>query len=323
MSALRVFWSFLFVITLIGAVPSPVTAAGFNMSVGTGYLQGFTRYQLGGHFAYVNGPEGNNHFPISELKFPLDAPMLRVDLGTRIDNRLRLRLNGQTNLNERTGKMEDSDWVHAPGQLDVFSRSDTEMRAWLVDGVAEYSIRELSFTDPDGSGKIYHSRYYGGLGFKYQKFEFDCSNLYQWWPSDPSRLPYSDPRLILKYEVEYQIPYLLLGIDMTDSGKLIRNLHLGFAPFLHVEDKDQHLLRGKTNTADHGWGGYAFFMGAEGRYELSRGWYLAGDLSLMVLESKGVSVATFSGAGAVDNHSIDEKIKSQQISGFIRLGYDF
>jgi hypothetical protein len=47
-----------------------------SVSVGTGYLTGDTQYQIGGRTIHADGAY-EFHFPLSELKFPLDAFMVK------------------------------------------------------------------------------------------------------------------------------------------------------------------------------------------------------------------------------------------------------
>ena len=313
------FGFFLFLLLCVAAI-SPLQAADFESSLGAGLMFGSTQYQIGGHFVDAEGTQGTIHFPLSELKFPVTALMARVDFDWRLSERLRLRVNGQTNLTEETDKMEDSDWLFYTTQLDIYSKSDTEMRAWLADAAIDYTFAEVPFAAGRERGQQYQANYYAGVGLRYQKFEFDCSNVYQWYPSSPSTPADYVPGLGLKYEIEYQIPYVELGVNFEGPGKVSGNFLLGYAPVLHAEDKDQHLLRDMVSVTDYGWDGHAWILEGTLRYQLNEKWFLRGDLAGMWLETNGMSDTA---VGGVYNHSIEQKAESNQGSIFINLGYDF
>lgn len=299
---------------------SAVEAAELDVSLGTGYLSGYTRYQIGGHVAVADGSSEDFHFPISELKFPLDSVMGQLAVGIRLDEKLTLKLKGQTNITADTGSMEDSDWLFSVTQLDIFSESDTEMRAWLGEATVEYTLSEIYYLAGRGHEQSYRARYYASLGYKYQKYSFECSNVLQWYPSLPAIPGDFFANLGLKYEAEYQLPYIMLGIDIQGADKGSGGLSVGYIPVVNFKDEDQHLLRDKVNVSDHGWGGQGWIIKAAGRYVLSDHWYLDGDLSWMTAESSGVSKASF---GGVYDHSIEQKIENTQIGLFINLGYSF
>lgn len=320
MSGFRSFLVSLTLVLLVGGTLSPVIAADVEMSLGTGYLYGYTQYQIGGHVSAADGSQSNFHFPISELKFPLDSVMGQLEVNISFSEKLALKLKAQTNITDDTGKMEDSDWLVVPSQLDIFSESDTEMRAWLGDATLKYTFGQTHFASGRDRSDGYLASYTAGLGFKYQKYNFDVSNVLQWYPSSPSTPADFVAGLVLKYEAEYMIPYLELGMEIQGPNKGSGGFSVGFIPVLHFEDEDQHLLRDKVNVADHGWTGYGWFVKAEGRYNLNGSWYLSGDLSWLMMESSGVSDASF---GGVYDHSIDHEIKSSQASLFVNLGYDF
>ena len=302
---------------------SPATAADYDFSIATGYLKGDSTYRIGGLVDGADGSQSNFHFPISELMFPLDAVMLKTEFEVSFSDRWRLSLNAQTNITENTGKMEDSDWL-SPGRLDIYSESDTEMRALLFDGKLRYTFyrgyyAESSANSLNGGSDLLFS-YSAGLGYKHQNFDFEVSNLDQWYPSSPSTPHDRVSGLVLTYEVEYWIPYLELAMDINKSDKFSFELGFAYAPIINVKDEDHHLLRNKVNVADHDWNGSARFFTLKGRYNFNERWHMAAEIENMSLESEGRSVASFSG---VYDHTIDHKIESEQSSGFLTVGYSF
>jgi outer membrane protease len=302
---------------------SPVVAADFDFSVSSGYLLGDSTYQIGGHVdAEATGPE-DLHFPISELKFPLDAVMLKAEFGVDFADRWRFSLSGQTNITDDTGKMEDSDWV-TPGSLDIYSESDTDMRAWLFDGKLSYTFYRGNYgetwtTDTERGGDVLFF-YSAGVGYKHQHYDFDVSNVDQWYPSSPSTPHDRYPGPVLTYEVEFWMPYIELAMELNKADKFFFNFSLAYAPRINAKDEDHHLLRSKVNRADHDWNGDAHFITAKGRYNINEHWFVALEVEKIHIESEGRSDAYLYG---VYDHTIDHEIKSDQLSSFLKFGYSF
>lgn len=310
------------ILTFITIAPA---TAGVSLSLGTGYLSGDTQYRIGGRVITADEVV-DLHFPISELKFPLDATMLQAAASVDISKRWSFLTRAAINLTDDTGKMEDSDWgVYSsnPKTLDVFSKSDTEMDALLLEGKITYLLYQGYYGQSDASERVNQDiqfSYYLGLGYKYQRFDFDVSNVHQWYPSAPSEPHDRISGLALIYEAEYQIPYLELSMDMDIAGKFLLEIGLGYAPWINFKDKDQHLLRDKVNKADHDWDGNAAFARLKGRYNITPRWFVDLDLETMQIRSEGRSSAYFSG---VWDHSIEHKIKSKQYSAYVSMGGSF
>lgn len=302
---------------------SPAVAADYDFSLSTGYLKGDTTYQIGGHVNYADGSQGDIHFPLSELMFPLDSVMLKAEGEVTFADKWHLSLSGQTNITDDTGETEDSDWL-SPGSLDIFSTSDTEMRALLFDGKVNYTFYQgyygATSTNNFGTRSNLLFSYSGGLGYKHQKFDFDISNLHQWYPSSPSTPHVRVSGLVGTYEVEYWIPYLELGMEIKKTDKFSFDLKIAYAPIVKVQDEDHHLLRNNVYKTDYEWNGSAAFITGKGRYNINQHWFLAAGVEWMEIESEGRSDAYFSG---VYDHTIDQKIDSSQLSSFLTVGYSF
>jgi len=148
----------------------------------------------------------------------------------------------------------------------------------------------------------------------------EYSNVHQWDPSAPDQPHDRVSGLALIYEVEYQIPYLELSMEMDIANRFLLEIGLGYAPWINFKDKDQHLLRDKVNKADHDWNGDAAFARFKGRYNITSRWFVDLDLESLRIQSEGRSNAYFAG---VWDHSIEHKIKSKQYSAYLSLGGRF
>jgi len=295
--------------------------AGVSASIGTGYLAGDTQYQIGGRVIDADGVY-DFHFPISELKFPLDAFMVKGTVTADFAERWSLMASAATNITDDTGNTENRDWL-TPNSLDIYSESDTEMDALLLEGKVSYMFYQWY----DGHGSIsgisnrnIQFSHFAGLGYKYQRFDFEVSNLDQWYPTSPSTPHDLVSGLVATYEAEYQIPYLELSMEMKVAEKFLLELGVAYAPFVDFQDEDQHLLLDKVNRADHDWAGDAMFVRLKGRYNFNPHWFLELDAEAMKIESEGESNAYF---GGVWDHSIDHEVESEQYSAYLSIGASF
>lgn len=316
----------IFVICLY-LVSSPAAFAGVDLSVGGGYLANDIQYQIGGRTVSADGSVADLHFPLSELNFPLDSYVVKGQVDVDFADKWALMFNAETNLTDDTGQMVDSDWGvwdESPAdQLDIYSKSDTEMDLLSFEGKVTYELYRgylgQDSPNPDlGNADILFS-YTLGAGYKYQKFDFDVYDLEQWYPSAPQEPRDYVDGLVLTYEAEYQIPYLELGMEMNASETFILQLGLAYAPFIAFRDEDRHLLRDKVNKADHGWDGSALMGRLSMRYNFSD-WYVSADFEAMEIESEGESKAYY---GGVWDHTIDHEMSSHQYRSYLMLGYSF
>jgi outer membrane protease len=324
---MRLKYQLILICSLLVFFTSPALA-GVDFSVGGGYLAGDTQYQIGGRTLFADGSADNIHFPLSELSFPLDSYVVKGQIDIDFGKKWGLMLTAETNVTDDSGKMEDSDWGLNEGspidQLDVYSESETEMDMHAFEGKLSYQLYqgyygETALNSETGNSNIIFS-YTVGLGYKYQKYDFDVYDLDQWYPSAPNVPHDYVDGLVLTYEAEYQIPYLELGMKMSAYEKFLLDLSVAYAPYVAFKDKDQHLLRGKVNIADHGWDGDALMLNLNMRYYISGDWYLQADFEAMKITSEGQAKSYLDG---VWNHTIDHEITSHQYRSYLMLGYSF
>jgi hypothetical protein len=197
------------------------------------------------------------------------------------------------------------------------------MDALLLEGKVSYMLYQWYYGQASINGistRNIQFSYFTGLGYKYQRFDFEVSNLDQWYPTTPSTPHVHVSGLIGTYEAEYQIPYLELSMEMKVAEKFLLEIGLAYAPFVDFQDEDQHLLRDKVNRADHDWAGDAMFVRLKGRYNFNPHWFLELDAEAMKIESEGESNAYF---GGVWDHSIEHEVKSEQYSAYLSIGASF
>lgn len=289
---------------------------GVDLAVGIGALRGHTTYQIGGRISTPLG-SGEVHFPISELEFPLDVYMASAEGSIGFGNKWEVSASVKKNVTDDPGKMKDSDWgvywleVGYPAEqntLDIYSESDAELDALMFDVNLRYKLyKGISI----------------GLGYTHQNFDYEISNLHQWYPSYNYYFGMESPHdridgKVLTYEVTYNIPYIEIAFKGKATDNLYVEVSLGYSPIVDAEDEDHHLLRSKVNKSDCD--GDAILLSLEGRYDLPKNWFLALGVDYTRIDTDGRSKAFFSG---IYDHTIDIVIESEQVFYGLNIGYAF
>jgi outer membrane protease len=285
-----------------------------RLSVGIGYLQGETSYQIGGHSDSPQfGPYDYND-PLSELDWPLNVIMGSVDL-TASYWRLSGALSYKMNFSDPKQKMEDSDWLTpgAPGQLDVYSESSVTLDAKIFDGNINFE-----FLKYNGWGMQI------GVGYLWQDFSYVASNFDQWYPSSPStpHIYYSGRGIT--YDVTYEIPYAQLLVNFN-TKKLRGALAYQYSPFVNAEDEDKHLLRSKVGKGYDS--GYMNAVRFNCTYDFTKHFFGGIDLSWRQIQTTGYQ-RQHQDACAENGYrewwgDIDNEIYSEQRECKLSAGYKF
>jgi len=270
----------------------------FDVTVGLGELSGHTTYQIGGTVSTSSGIE-ELHFPISELEFPLDVYMVSLGASVGFAEKLKLSASVKKNITDDAGKMKDSDWGvpfedppgsgswwYDPDSLDIYSESNADLDALIVDVNLRYRL---------------HRGFFVGLGYIHQNFDYECSLVRQWSPSGLSGYDYTGTGGVgLTYEVTYNIPYIEIAFMGKATDTFTVEMSLGYSSIVNVEDEDQHLSRSKVYKGDCD--GTAILFSLEGRYDFFKNWFLTLGFDYVKIEADGKSEAFFSG---VYDHTID------------------
>lgn len=262
----------------------------YLISAGIGLMQGHTTYQIGGKIK-VDDQTDTLRFPISELEFPLDVYYGSLNADVKVNEKWKLKTGLKINISKDAGKLKDSDWGvwysqndgwPDPDSLDIYSESDAELKAFIFDVSARYYFSKQSYTR-------WKADYFFGGKYTYQKFDFDVSNLDQWSPSlDEQGIDYErlrEPGRVLDYEVTKHIPALTIGAEVFTSNKLSLDLLLGYSPFVQVEDRDDHILRGKISKAECD--GDAYLVSLAGNYKFDILWSFELRYDYLTIDTEG------------------------------------
>ncbi len=208
--------------------------------------------------------------------------------------------------------------VRTAGDLqlpDTYSESDASLDAMIFD-------LNLRFR--------FYGNLYGGVGYIYQNFDFDLSNVRQWNPLEDlySRYDpvYYRPGIYghgtgLIYEVTYHIPYLELAARGQIKESFFLEGYLRFSPYTLAKDVDRHLLRDPPFKAEGDCDGTSFIGGFKARWLFSRHWFVNLKGEMMKIETDGEQVQhTNEGVYQWTN---GEEIESKQLVFELSLGYSF
>ena len=290
------------------------------ITVGIGKLGGDTTYQIGGTIATPLGI-GQLHFPISELEFPLDVWMVSVEGSKEFAEKWKMSVGVKKNITTDAGKMKDSDWGAyfldgyawaEKDTLDIYSESDAELDALIMD----IDLRYRFYEKPSWA-------FFAGLGYIHQNFDYEISNLDQWYPSSTyyfgADLPHDYVSgKVLTYEITYSIPYIEIGLQGTFKQNFSVETSLGYSPIVEAEDEDVHILRDRVSKADCE--GDAILFSLRARFDFSKNWLVMAEFDYTKIEADGTSRTYVGGAYS---HTIDQEITSEQIFAGLSVGYAF
>jgi len=284
----------------------------FDLAVGIEAMGGDTTYQIGGNLVYADGSSQALHFPLSELEWPLDIWLGRIDAGMKIGDSWRINGVLKKNISDPDDNMIDKDWITLsnPSQLDVYSDSNiSDFDAFIFDIDVEWAFLQRETWS-----------LFAGIGYQYQNFDYDSQLIHQYSPSGrPGFDYYGDGSVSIIYEITYNMPYLLIGTDV----KLIDNFTLAgsfaYAPWVDAEDKDNHVLRNRVTEGDMD--GDAFMLDLSAQYNFTPSWFLVAGFHYTKIDVDGTMNVAMNGVTVITSE--DETSESTQTSGYLQVGYTF
>jgi outer membrane protease len=280
----------------------------------------YTKYQIGG-MTYARDGAVPYHFPISELKFPLDAFFIYANLNLNFVDRVTIHFNVRKNIHNRVGTMEDSDWVPYPGFKTVYSESTARLNALFTETDLTVRLFTVSF----------FSLVFGG-GFSHQYLYYWCSDTSQTSILD-SAPPYIGPPSFIMIPckvITYDLRYYITTIQVTPVftvGGLEIALAIRFSPYLWARDTDDHILRAKRSVGESA--GTAFMPFLRVRYMFANRIFLAAQLDYLLLNTKGHQTQSYylpvAEAGGIPGWAArtENRLKSEQLSMGLGAGYSF
>jgi WD40 repeat protein len=291
--------------------------------VAADHKYGDVTYTIGGNYGDSNGDSGSIYFPISRLKWPVNAFFGEIGGEIHLGKRGELRGSLARNItNTLYGKVEDSDWLFDPSiygnRADISSESESNlMVGYVADASVRYWFSERQYKD----NKSYTLG--AGVGFTYQNYSWEASHLDQWSSLSPDHIYYAG--LVGTYKASIYMPYAELVIKSKISNFDLTG-SIGGSPYTWASDEDYHLLRKKLMKTDaHG---YAVKLGLEANYNFTRNWFAGLRFNLLYFYTegtqKGVQYATAPSEPPVGYQwEIEHRIESVQLDTMLTVGFRF
>jgi outer membrane protease len=270
----------------------------------------FFRGGSGGPIVYPDGSLENAHFPFSQLEWPLDIRLARVDAGINIGSSWRINAIVKKNIKDPDNNMKNSDWI-TPGSFDVYSESkisDFEALIWDID--VEWVFIKRQAWD-----------IYAGFGYQYQEFEYGAQNIYQYSPSGlPGFAAYGDGSVSITYEMKYIMPYFLLGTDFQINPNFTVAGSFAYSPWVDADDEDYHLARKPVIVSQGDMDGDAYMFDVSGTYRFLPSWFLKAGFHYIKIAVDG---NRYQSSGSAPNITVRVESESAQTSGYLSIGYMF
>jgi len=301
----------------------------FSIAPSVGLMRGHATYQIGGH---VDDPTGSYDiwFPLSELIFPLNVTMGGMDFTVTYDQVWRLKTELRKNITSSAGNMKDSDWGipwenppgsgtyywYGPDSLDIYSESTTELDAFVLDVDVMGKFAQTTLQSAVIS-------FHGGLGYRYQDYNFKCSLIQQWDNREgapPSeKMDYiGDGSVALTYDVTTKIPYAKIASTLAMNNVFNIEASVGYSPFVRVQDKDNHLLSSKLSYGDCD--GTAVLLSLNGRLDVLHPVFFEMAADYISIDTKGKQTQYTNGSWS---GTLDQKYFSTVNSLELLVGYKF
>jgi outer membrane protease len=272
-----------------------------------------------GETAYeISASDGSSSIR-SRLEFPLDGTYVGFDACMETDltllqvDRLSLGFRFLTNMTDPDEDMNDYDWIN--GFLVGDTASEAEASSMILDFYAKGDVITQS-----------NLTIRGILGARHEQYDFDVYGLVGYYLPPIGNGPafLSSDTLALTYEMTHNWVYggaegeLSIGDSLVAAGSAIAGI--GF-----VEDRDDHVLRGKISEGE--FISFSMAVAANLTWYLSppdaaRRFYLKGGIEAMSMVADGEQDQSFED-GSPGYSGIDDEIEMSLVTGNAMAGCEF
>jgi outer membrane protease len=246
---------------------SETNSTSLSLSAGMKQAEGELRYDIGSF--------RNSSTPISRLTWPMNIPMIAGEASIS-----RSALEGQLqisrSLTENAGTIDDVDFANIDKQEAIRSESQAALTLWNADLSLLYWLPSQPKPSTWSLG--------AGAGYAYQHMSWEASDLHQWTPATPGIPDIHKAGLVATYEASLHMPYLQLAGQYRKPAWRLEG-RLSYSPYLIIDDKDDHRLRGILSET---WAeGHGFKAEIQGQWQLTGQWSLVAGASALDLFAEG------------------------------------
>ncbi len=170
-----------------------------------------------------------------------------------------------------------------------------------------------------------------GLGYHYQKFQYELSDLDQWYPSYHASTSARTPGTtwFTGRSARTRCTFHLLMLEGEAELRPWPGFSIwclvGVAPYVRAQDWDDHILRAKRSEGDATGTAVLCDLGIE--YRLPAGLFIGLGYEYLYISTSGTQTQTWyrttDEANAGDWLTIDQEIESQQHAIDLTLGFRF
>jgi hypothetical protein len=282
-----------------------------DLAFGVEAMSGESKYAIGGRAVRADGQQSSEIFPMSELEWPLDIWLARLDAGWTLSPSWRINGALKVSLDGPGGRIIDRDWLtdSMPWQVDVYSESDvSSFDALIADLNLEWTFWQQGLWSA-----------YAGAGWQHQNFQYDGALVFQNSPSGMQGFNYKGNGVKgVSYELNCSMPYLLLGSEYQLTPQLRLAGSLAFAPLIGADDETVLPLRRKAALGDMD--GSAWLFDLAGMYYLAPQWFLEAGLHYVKIDADGEQRQSENGQPL---GIIELEASSRQTSGYLSVGRSF
>jgi len=292
-----------------------------KIALGIDYIHGDTTYKIGGNVNSAADGIETKHFPVSELRFPMEVFIASANVDITVAKRVAMILHAGTSFTDETKDMQDSDWgeePYPPELLTTYSRSKTSMDALVLSGKIRYRL----YTNPlselaSHTREDYDLSFWAGLGYLHEEFEFKSKDTYQ-TSLVPGTIEGLFPGPTLTYDITYTVPYVELAATLDVDNKAEMTLSTGYSSYAEAEDIDKHLLKNWVSRGDCE--GTATLVSFKSRFSITEHWFTGFHIDYRHIETEGESVTHENGEW---HSTVDEKTKSESTIMGVTFGCNF
>lgn len=278
-------------------------AGSFSGWLGAGVLGGDVTYEIGGTVLeqgeLIDVPD-----PLSALTWPLGVALIEAGGQWRSRGGWELLGRGSMAVGDPSDPVTDTDWFET-GVPYVYSESDATLDAYALEVGGRYWL--LMGARP---AELYRTGFAVGGGVLYQSMEWTASNLRQWYPVAPGSGVDRVEGVVGTYAESLLMPYVeFTSALQSESLEILASV--GLAPYLKVQDEDDHLLRELFSETDAD--GYGVSARLAATWWVGPQWGLSGRVGVLSYFAEGrAETGYYGGPQEGRSWTIDHHVESTQ-----------